>query len=312
MNRSYMFSDLNTIRKSGDTSLKLAFDQIVQANQSRAINLLNDQTLSFPTFYILMPQIVQYQLEKYLSPRNQFSLEFSAKKNPSIDATINKRYLKWMLYTSINQELDSDEFQAVIDRVIIQLLVVLNEPGLLALIVNLIFSRNRKNHCTYDLCWAIYQSNTVSTMPLIATYIKSSHSEDNKLAYKLLNFKPDLQPKNRIQQYNNFCKWFRENKQFLYFNNETMQETCQPKLWRVNLPAKYLCKSDFNESSLNDKEKEQIQTFLHLDRASQKLLSKYSYQMYLKNYKAWQNWMNTSVSMQFETCKNALGDRYKQ
>lgn len=299
---SYIY-DFNTIRmKCGIAYLKMTFNKIVQANPSYAVTLLNNQHLSFPTFYLLIPQIFEYHLDEYLSSKNKCALEFTIKKS---SITLKKSYLKWMLLTSINQELDNDEFQKVIDQVTIQLIVVLKEQSLLSLIVNLIFIKNRRNDCIYDLCWAIFQSNTIYIMPLIAKYLKSNYIEDNQLAYKLLNFKPDGQPNNKVQQYNNFCKWFNENKQFLYFNNETMQETCQPKYWRVNLQAKYLCTYHFNESSLSNAEKEQLYSFQCLDRKTQKLLSKNSYQIYLKDKESWRNWMKSSLSMQIETCKKA-------
>jgi hypothetical protein len=291
--------------KCGNTYLIMAFDKLVQVNPSHALTLLNDQNLSFPTFFLLIPKILEHNLEESLSSKNQFALEFTTKKSSN---SIKQPYLKWMLLSSINQGLDSEEFQKVIDRVIIQLIVVLNEQSFLPLVVNIIFARNRKNHCIYDLCWAIFQSNTVYTLPLIANYLTSTQIEDTKLAYKLLNFKPDRQPKSKMQQYQNFYKWFHENKKFLYFNNETMQETCQPKYWRVNLSSKYLCKST-QQNSLSNAEKEQEKVFQNLDRKTQKLLSKYSYQTYIKDKKVWNDWMNSSISMQIETCKKALGDR---
>lgn len=300
MTYSYLY-DLNTIRiKFGIADLQTSFDKIVQANPSRAVSLLNNPSLSFPTLYLLIPQIHSHHLEERLSPRNQFALEFVIKKNLS---PLKDPYLKWMLFSSINQELDTDEFQQVIDRVIIQLIVVQKEQSLLPMIVNLIFTRNRKNHCIYDLCWAVFQTNTVYTLPLIANYLKSNRSEDYELACRLLNFKPDRQPSNRKQQHDNFCQWFNENKPFLYFNNETMQETCQPKYWRVNLPAKYLCKANLNETALSVSERDQVGSFLHLDRKTQKVLSKYSYQTYRKDKRAWQDFMNSSINTQIETCK---------
>jgi uncharacterized protein YqcC (DUF446 family) len=306
---SHPFFDLNAIRITcGNPYLQKLFDQIVKANPSHAVRLLNAKTLSFPTFYVLIPQILEHNLERSLLPQNQFALQFATQKNFTCDAVSNKQYLKWMLLSSVNQELDSDAFQAVIDRVAIQLIVVLKDASFLSIIVDVIFRRNRKNHCIYDLCWAINQANTVRVMPLIANYLKSNHEEDNTLAYKLLNFKPELQPKSRTQQYHNFCKWFHENKQFLYLHNETMQETCQPKYWRVNLPAKYLCKDQFAEESLNDLEKEKLKTFQSLRREEQKRLSKYSYRTYQKDKKVWQNWMQSSIHTQFEHV-DARGDK---
>ena len=306
MSCSYVYNELDMVRTtSGISGLKMRFQQIVRNNQSRAVHLLNDQTLSFPSFYLLIPQINAYHLEEYLSLKNQSAIAFT-QNNPIDDISPASDFLKWMLLSSIKQELDDDTFQEVIDRVVIQLLLVFHEHALLPMVVQLIFVRNRKDQCIYDLCWAVYQAQTVLTMSLIAKQIKSNHKKDQDLAYKLLNFKPELQPKDRYQQYHNFCRWFEENKPFLHFANESMQETCQPKYWRVNLPAKYLCKNCFNDDLFSESEQEQINAFLSLNRPSQKILSKYSYRLYQKDQYAWQKWIESSIDMQLDACSKEL------
>lgn len=291
----------------GNQSLNKMFEHMVKTNMSHAVSLLNQQTLSFPTFYLLIPQMLDHHLFEFLSTRNQSAITFCNNKGAIFDVALNRETLKWMLLTSIHQELESDEFQSVIDRAVIQLIVLLKEQTLLTPIVTLLFERNRKNDCVYDLCWALSQANTISTMPILSKYLMSNHPEDYHLACKLLNFKPELQPNNRVQQYQNFRKWFDENSAFLYFSNETMQETCQPKYWRVNLPAKYLCKRDLSEAELSEAELEQIKLFQDLNRESQKMLSKYSYRTYQKDKKEWHDWIKSPIPMQYQTCKERGG-----
>lgn len=287
---------------AGEASLKRQFEAILSSNRPRAISLLNDSSLSYPTFFLLIPQILKHQISHHLSPQKQFALAFTIQYNSETDYPYAKDTFTWMLLSSLQRELDLEEFQNVIDKVVTNLLLVYNEHSILPEIVELIFRRNRKDYCIYDLCWVIFQAQTVKTLPYVAAYLKSNCKKDNELAYYLLNFKPERQPKNRMRRYHNFCKWYQENQPFLYFANESMLETCHPKFWRVNLPAKYLCKEVVQEEALSDLERHQLTAFDHLERDRQKLLSKYSFHLKQKDPSAWQHWFQTSIESQLQDC----------
>jgi hypothetical protein len=293
--------------QAGQAGLTRQFEAMLRSNRPRALSLLNDPSLSYPSFFLLIPQILSHQLSQYLSPQKQFALAFTIQYSPETDYPYAKDTFTWMLLTSLHRELDSEDFQDTIDKVVTHLLLVYDEHSLLPKIVELIFLRNRKDDCIYDLCWVIFQAQTVKTLPYVAAYLKSNHKKDNELAYHLLNFKPELQPKNRMRQYHNFCKWYRENQPFLYFANESMLETCHPKFWRVNLPAKYLCREAVQEEALNDLERHQLQAFYRLDRGRQKLLSKYSYRLYQKDPNAWGHWFQSDVERQLQDCMQREG-----
>lgn len=267
-------------------------------NSAEFLPVLNRDDTTFVQLYSCIPRIQNGNHFRYLNTRNQIAVRFCLSKDYKTVDVQEQEVLRWMITSSYDKEPDSDAFQQVIDRAVIKLLVVYNDVSILNCVVALMFSRYREDQCIYDLCWAFYQSHTRETLPLVAYYLQSDNPRDNHLAYKLLNFKPELQPDNKKQQYANYLTWYNENKDFLYFNEENLQETSKPKYWRVDHQSKYLCKQ--KDEQLSALERQHLVDFCKLERTEQKKLSKTSYSLSKSDKQNWSKWFASPVSAQLK------------
>ncbi|HOP99891.1 MAG TPA: hypothetical protein PK604_03475 [Acetivibrio clariflavus] len=68
-------STLSTLDKMrldrGNRNLSFYFHKLLVRNPSKALNLINEDNLSFPALYILLPQISKPSLSRYLNSRNK-------------------------------------------------------------------------------------------------------------------------------------------------------------------------------------------------------------------------------------------------
>lgn len=271
---------------------------------SRAAELmknLNSDDARFVELYSSVGIIRENNLFRYLNERNQIALRFCKSRDCTRVKMHEQDVLRWMVQSSYDNEIDSDAFQDIIDRTVTKLLLIYHDNTVLDQVVTIMFNRYREDQCIYDLCWAFYQSQTIDTLPLVAYYLLSDNPMDNELANKLLNFKPELQPNNKRQQYMNFMTWYNENKDFLYFNEDNLQETCRPKYWRVDLMSKYICRQKNEE--LSETERNNLSDFRKLDRAEQKKLSKYSYSLFKTDKQGWKRWFSNPLQTQQYTAR---------
>lgn len=266
---------------------------------------LNSDDASFTELYASAGIIRENNLFKYLNSRNQIALRFCKSRDCTRVKMHEQDVLKWMVQSSFNNEIDSDAFQDIIDRAVIKLLLTYQDNTILDQVVTIMFNRYREEQCIYDLCWAFYQSQTIDTLALVAYYLQSDNPKDNQLAYKLLNFKPELQPESKKQQYINFMSWYNENKDFLYFNEDNLQETSQPKYWRVDLMSKYTCRQ--MDEELSETERNNLEDFRNLERAEQKKLAKYSYYLFLTDKQGWKKWFSNPLHIQQNTARTWRG-----
>ncbi|MEG0693307.1 MAG: hypothetical protein RR444_09545 [Oscillospiraceae bacterium] len=297
---------------NGIKILQSTFYDLSRNNKSKAVQLLNDENLTFVCFYVLLSQIELVQISSGLSQRNLQAMQFCKQNNIKGQPAITKPVLQWIFNTSVQEENLSEEFEEVLDRSAVQLLITFKDQTILPLVTELMFRRHRQGKHMHDLAWSFFKSQDADTMPLVASYIRSENERDNQLAYKLLNFKPELQPNDKVTQYHNFHKWLDENRRFLYPTGESMQVTSAPKHWRVDLTAKYLCKdvvttSQARANLLSGVQQKNLITFKSMEHADQKLLAKYSYKTHERDLAVWNGWMKTPIERQIIMAKAELG-----
>jgi hypothetical protein len=324
MNQFSKLSYLDEIRLSHSTDdFKRIFYELGKSQRPKAIGYLNEDRLYFSSLFILTPEIQSLALYERLNARNIIALKMCAQivtdRNLFGDTAIpennNMTYsvLKWMLQTGAAMDGFSDEYDMVLDAAASLLIKTYKDTSVLPMIADMIFERNRKGYLIHDLVWCFYQARTTYCLRLIARYLCSPNRCDVELARQLLHFIPnetgdgaDLQ-----LQYENFLAWLRENDEFLYFTGENLQLTSDPKAWRVNLDAKYLCKKfsphDRNPlQPLTQADRNRLQQFHKLCRKEEKLLSKYSCRMHERNPRSWNQWMQYPVDKQIEIAKAGL------
>lgn len=310
MNQPIPMNNLNSIRVNrGPQSLKKTFQDICQSNKMKAIQLLNSKDISFATLYPIIPQVESFNLQNALNSRMQVALRYCANPQANFIPSLLQPVLKWILTTGLPEENLGDTYDEILDNSASELLIHYKDSSVLPLVVDLIFSRNRKGKYIHDLVWCAFKSNFIETLSFIANYIRSENLADNQLAYQLLNFKPQLQPNDKEKQYHNFNAWLNKNLSFLYATGDSLQQTCKPKFWRVNLGAKYLCNEIKPDGTpinpLRDEQTNQLAEFHDLDAKQQKMLSKYSFQTFQKDQQMWEDFMKAPIQKQLSIASKA-------
>lgn len=327
MNSYSKLSYLDAVKRNRSTDeFKLFFYGLGINQKQKAISYLNEDRLYFSSLFILMPEIEKLSIYENLNQRNVIAIKICAqilkderaytRVNPLVTENSSMVYsvLKWMLKTGAPEDGLSNEYDGILDTTASILIKTYKDSSILPLVAEMIFKRNRKGALVHDLVWCFFQAHTPYCLTLIAGYLRSSNPQDVELARTLLHFVPDESGEgaNLQKQYQNFLKWLRENKEYLYFTDENLQFTSTPKHCRVDLDAKYLCKSVLSydhslQQPLTDDDKNRLQQFHALRRADKKILSKYSHRMHERNSRFWSVWMQYPVEKQLEIAKAGLG-----
>lgn len=310
MNYFYGINYLDQLKKQhGVQNLHSAFDTLCKNNPKNALRMLGSADLSFSTFFLLLPEVEHYRLYEGLNERGRIARTFSRNEKIYPKGKSLPLVLKWMLLTGAMDDEQGDDFDEVLDRAASQMLLEYKDHTLLPVVTELLFRRGRKEKHIHDLSWCLFKTQNAAVMPLVAEYLRSDQDCDRQLAHKLLNFKPELQPDDKGLQYQNFITWFEENKKFLYFAEQSMQQTSNPKHWRTNLPAKYLCTpiDTLAIKASTAQEKEQLLRFETLEEPEQKLLAKHSFQLHHNDMAVWNNFMKLPIEHQLAVAKDSLG-----
>lgn len=292
--------------KHGAENLCGAFYELLKLNPALTASRLNDSTLTFPTLYILMPHIKQTKLR--LSDRNRFAIAFCEHNHKSFQASVQKTSLKWIFTTGVLDDGLCNEFDELLDIACQKLTLDHYDISTLSTAIDLMFRRNRKGGHVHDLAWCICESGQLKAMELISEYLRSDLEADNLLAYRILNFKPELQPNDKEMQYQNFHRWLNENKSFLYPAHQGFNQSSNPKAWRASLPSKYLYKpyNTLVQSGL----KKNYESFLQLEEAEQKLLAKYSFKLHSNDMAVWNSFIKAPIEHQLTVAKMSEGSAY--
>jgi hypothetical protein len=189
------------------------------------------------------------------------------------------------------------------------------DKTILPIIVDLIFSKNRRGLFNHDLIWIFFEAREPFSLMLVANYLGSKDTEDLKLAHKLLDFVPCIgMPRgNDFKiQYMAFVYWLQENYPFLYFTGESFQRTSKPMPYRVILDAKYLCKEVSLHTGevlipLSENDKLLASNFNNLYEDNKLLLSKFSVRIHEENIHLWNSWINRPVAKQISIAKARIG-----
>lgn len=310
---------LDKIRlEQGIKPCKEEFRNILNNSRRKAVILLNDNTLSFPTFYILMPQIEP--LYRHLTYGKlvtvRLAMQFTQKENlgkKAYDLSVkNKtiyRVLKWMVETGSDTELDIDEYEKILDLCVSVLINSYQDQTILPLVSDMIFRRNKKGRNIHDLVWAYFRLHDPNALQYTAQKLLSEDEEDINLACKLLHIEKTEDNQALYQTYND---WIKQNDPFLYFTNESMQFAAKPTFCRVDLERKYLGKGTPSYekvplTKLDENEEQALAVFNSLGSDEQELLSEMSLRLKHSSDEQWRNWLVNSVDEQLKMAKENKG-----
>lgn len=317
-------NELDRVRHDrGNDGLRDYIKQLAQKDRGKAIDLINEEELSFTSLFVLRDEIQQLEFFDQMNIKNKIALEivdetlkeYKVELSPS-DMVSNfiqnvRTALKWMLTTGAFDDGMSDEYDEVMDVTAILLVKVYKDKGILPLLADMIFKRYKMGTCIHDLAWAFFEGKEPYSLILIGNRLRSREIKDVELACKLLGFIPGVDVKSSVDgetQYFGFFNWIEENRPFLYFTGESFQQKNSPTPYVVVLEAKYLCKVisiDTGKSlePLTREEDELLSSFDKQDDDTKTLLSNYSFRLHYDDVNGWNMWLHRPIETQIKIAK---------
>lgn len=246
-NQSY----LDRVRiQEGDTRCKEIFEQACVQSQRRAVAMINDEEITFPTLYLLYSSIRPRQLFLNLNQRNQQMIHIltELKKdktgNGKVSMLAKKQLvthnnLRWAVKTG--HQFDGDtNYDFAMDTFICVLLTTYRDKEMLPYAERLIFSRNRDGKGIHDLVWAYFHHRDICVLKPMAEHLQSNDPREAGLAAKLLDIERICSGCGDAQSgYATYMKWLEENEPFLYFTGENMFFSRRPAICKVDKERKY-------------------------------------------------------------------------
>ncbi len=299
------------------------FIKLAKKDIKMTVDLINQESLSFTSLYLLKSKIKDLGIFESLSIRNKIAFDLMDEtimdKKSSDSLNLSSKYIskvysafKWILETGAADDGLDNKFDEILDMSAAILTREYRDRSVLPVISDVIFKRYKKGFFIHDLVWAFFESRDTHSLVLIANRLQSEEPKDVELACSLLCFVPGIEDnvsKKRDEKYLAFINWIEENNMFLRFTGESFQLTRRPSVYIVNLDAKYLCKMvsvDTGETlkALNEKECELLDEFKILDEDDKRLLSGFSLAMHRKNMRLWDEWMGNPIKEQLRIARS--------
>lgn len=218
--------------------------------------------------------------------------------------------MRWMLSSALDaKDIDSD-YCEVIDIVSIFLIKVYRDYEVLPIIVDLIFERNKNNLYIHELVWAFFQGYNVESLKLICNKLSSEDVKSKELACNLLGFIPNVGEYAYGNKEVYAKKWIDNNKNYLYFTDESKHARSNPVYCKLNLEGKYLGEKVNKKTGeiikFKNNDKEKLKEFSNLDENSKLVLASYSLKLKKMNLDKWKTWFNYPLDEQIEIAKGEI------
>lgn len=316
-------------RDNGIPQCKATFYKAYRKNPRNAAALLNDQHLTFPCLFILIPQIKSFRLHALLNLRNTTAIkivnrilhheEASGRNNNFTFWGKNaKPVLKWMIETGgLEDGLeddDHDDYEEVLDISASVLINVYKDASILPILTDMLFQRYKKGSNIHTLVWSIFSSHKPTVLTLIAEHLRSLDKQEAELACNLLNIKTEENQDfsdEYQEKYDVYLQWFEENHPFFSFTEESLQFASNPVFCKVDLDRKYLQRPNSSHmkqvATISGSIEEKCLTaFAQLSREKKMALADYSYKIYNQDVSRWSEWIQLPVDEQLKTNKTGL------
>lgn len=324
--RTGQHGPLDEVRiQDGLEACRSAFAEAGTADVQRAMDLLNDPQIAFPTLFLLLPNIDALGSVSKLNDRNAQAVRIvrqilhpkdtdQAENHLSAAQEAVRPVLLWMVQSGGEEHRLGNDYQKTLDIAISVLLVTYEEKSILGAVDQLIFARHKRGQPVHDLVWAFFRTHDPAALKLMAEHLQASEPEEAELACRLLQVDP-AQAKDaarRQKAYTAYAHWLHENDPYVYFTGESLQYASRPTLCKVDLASKYIQKaraSRGGETVLPASAKEQahLEGFSSLGEEEQHVLSAFSQAMRAQDVAAWSTWIDAPVDAQIKTAKAGLG-----
>jgi hypothetical protein len=308
------YSGLDQVRiRQGIEACGGVFREIYDRDNRRAVMLLNDRRLTFPTLYILSPQIEE-SVYPYLKERLIIGLRLiervrSAQSGNAQRGKAEHTALTWILDTGYTENGLDEAYEEVMERTVSLLINTYHDTGILSRVADMIFARHREGRNIHDLTWAYFQSGHPDAMRLIARRLSSADPSDIELVCRLLHIDdPGSDPDRCWKEYQPYMQWLRDNGPYLYFTGESMQYASAPIFYRVDPEREYLQKGNASYhrkpiTPADEEERRRLEAFAALPEEEKTSLAEYSHRFHAKNAAGWKRWMRRPIEEQIRTAK---------
>lgn len=307
------YSGLDQVRiREGIDACRTAFHKIYNMDKQRAVTLLRDRRLTFPTLYVLSPQIEE---TPYLGERLSAGLRLiervrgdgAAQSEHRQSGMAEHAALRWILETGYTEDGLDEEYEEVMERAVSLLINTYHDAAILPQAADMIFTRHRKGRNIHDLTWAYFQSGHPDALKLIARRLSSTDPSDIELACSLLHIDSDSKASCK-DAYRPCLRWLRDNDPYLYFTGESMQYASAPAFYRVDPERKYLQKgtATYRRKPLtpaDEEERSRLAAFSALPEEEQALLAEQSHAVHARGAAVWKRWIRRPVEEQIRVAK---------
>ncbi|MGI6161261.1 MAG: hypothetical protein ACOYJD_04455 [Christensenellales bacterium] len=315
-------SYLDETRESrGDSQLKEIFIEMAQNRRQNAQWNLNDSRLTFPTFFILMPEIEKLGLYQRIGQRNIAAAYITLRVLKKTEEAENLRRqgaqggqqaaLRWMLTTGESYDGTDGVFDQVMDAAAALLLSIYRDTTVLPLVARLMFMRNRAGRLIHDIAWCFFKAGDIEAMRIVASYLESDNEADVDLACKLLH--TDKRGGSRGGRYEEYMRWYEDNAPYAYFSGESFQQTSEPEPLFVNNEAKYLQRRVSALTGqmlrpLNRFDQNRLAEFRKKGEEEKRLLAQYSAKAFKLGAQHWSRWMTSDINRQITAAREDGGE----
>ena len=312
------------LASAGTGRLRQSFRRLAAVNRREAVRLLDDERLTFPPLFTLLPDIYDYKLTDALSPRNLAAVKICARKLSRVGRSAGRAdtadddalygALTWMFETGRDYEANGenqDDFEAVIDYAAALLVIDFEETSILPEVANLIFRRHRRGRPVHDLIWCFFQTLDSDALSRVAGNLLSQDSGDVTLSCKMLGLEtPEERDRREAKHlHGDYIAWLEENRPYLYATGEHLQQTSRPKHLDVDSEAKYLGKELSPRyrapvEPLTEREVACLHEYRGFAPEEQEILTDYSHRLRSSDTRAWDDWMSKQVAEQVMAAKS--------
>ncbi|MEL4106834.1 hypothetical protein AAFA46_08375 [Oscillospiraceae bacterium WX1] len=315
--RTHNFNYLNKAYQTGGPHLlRRVFNDTVRHDKQEALNQLDDDSLLFPVFFLLLRDVAAHDMSGDLNGRNAIAYGLCADKIKNLpgprmapdaaDEDALALTLRWILETGKNEPTDPilrNEFDAVIDYAAALLIIKFDDKTALPLVADLIFRRNRQGLLIHDLVWSFFQTLDTATLLHIADNLLSSNPKDAALAQKLLHVEAADPGEDKRALHRRVTDWIRENGPYLYLTGEHLQQITNPVHLRCDREAKYLNKEISPRyraplEPLSTAERACLSRYREANDDEQQILTDYSYQLRGRDTRLWDVWLQKETAEQ--------------
>ncbi len=303
--------------QNGTEGFRTQFERLCKTDANRAIQLLSDERLGFPTLFYLREEVSAHGLGARLRGRAFLALgitEQILKRNPKEN---NASYLKmrqsaeqpvllWMLETGYRENGASDTYEEVMDAVSAVLLDLYREKRALPYVAEMLFMRAKNERNYHDLFWALTRFGDPAALQPLAKRLDANDPAVAALARELLGINAEN------VRYADYIRWLGENDPFLYFTGESMQFSAKPAVCELDLERKYADKgvTSYEKQPFvpaDEEERTRMSEFSSLPRYDRAVLAEHAHSLRLTNPAEWRQFQKRAVEEQVLFAKKEGG-----